>query len=101
MKRIRRRVAVLTCLILIGPAAAIAVGKTILSMSGSTTIYPLVSALAKEYVKSHNVGFRIFQGGSDIGINDVAHGRVTIGNASRDPIPGVDPHGLVFHKFAR
>ena len=48
-----------------------------------------------------NVGFRIFQGGSDIGINDVAHGRVTIGNASRDPEPGIDPHGLTFTKIAR
>jgi phosphate transport system substrate-binding protein len=102
MKRIRRRVAIATALALVGPAAAIAVAKSIISMSGSTSVYPLAAALATEYHKLHSdVGFRIAQGGSDIGIDDVAHGRVTIGDASRDPEPGVDPHGLVFTKIAR
>jgi phosphate transport system substrate-binding protein len=101
MTRIRRRLALATCLALLGPAAAIAAAKTVISMSGSTSVYPLAVALAQQYVKSHSVGFRIFQGGSDIGINDVAHGRVTIGDSSRDPIPGVDPHGLTFTKIAR
>ncbi len=40
------------------------------------------------------------QGGSDVGIADVAAGRVTIGNSSRDPKPS-DPGGLVFNKIAR
>jgi phosphate transport system substrate-binding protein len=101
MKSIRRRVAVATCLALLGPPAAVAAAKTIISMSGSTSIYPLATALATKYVQTnHHVGFKIFQGGSDIGINDVAHGRVTIGNSSRDPLPS-DPHGLTFTKIAR
>lgn len=104
MKRFRRQVAIAAVLALLVPAAAAAVAsaKTIISMSGSTSVFPLATNLAKAYFASHrNVGFRILQGGSDIGIDDVAHGRVTIGNASRDPEPGVDPHGLVFHKIAR
>ena len=104
MKRIRRRVAIATVLVLVVPAAAAAVAsaKSVISMSGSTSVFPLAVNLAKSYHGGHSgVGFRILQGGSDIGIDDVAHGRVTIGNASRDPEPGVDPHGLVFHKIAR
>jgi phosphate transport system substrate-binding protein len=104
MKRIRQRVVMATVLALVVPAAAAAVAaaKSVISMSGSTSVYPLAVNLAKSYNGAHrSVGFRILQGGSDIGIDDVAHGRVTIGNASRDPEPGVDPHGLVFHKIAR
>ena len=103
MRQIRRRVAIAAVLALVVPAAAAAVAtaKTVISMSGSTSVYPLAVNLAKSYNAHQSVGFRILQGGSDIGIDDVAHGRVTIGNASRDPEPGVDPHGLVFHKIAR
>jgi len=102
MKGFRRRVALATALAFVGPVVAIAAAKSIISMSGSTSVYPLAVKLATEYHRLHSdVGFRIAQGGSDIGINDVAHGRVTIGDASRDPEPGVDPHGLVFTKIAR
>jgi phosphate transport system substrate-binding protein len=100
MKSLRRPLALVTCLAVLGPAAATAAAKTIISMSGSTSIYPLATALATAYAPSHHVGFKIFQGGSDIGINDVAHGRVTIGNSSRDPLSS-DPHGLTFTKIAR
>jgi phosphate transport system substrate-binding protein len=61
---------------------------------------PLVQLLAQKYVKSHSVQFRLSQGGSDVGISDVAHGRVSIGDSSRDPKP-TDPGGLVFHKVAK
>jgi phosphate transport system substrate-binding protein len=101
MKRIRGRVAALTVGLLLVPAAAAAVAKTVISESGSTSVYPLAVALATSYNHSHrNVGFRVSQGGSNIGINDVAHGRVTIGNSSRDPLSS-DPHGLTFTKIAR
>lgn len=101
MKRIRRRVTLGTCIVLLVPTAAVAAAKTIISMSGSTSVYPLAVALATKYVKGHHgVGFRISQGGSNIGIDDVAHGRVTIGNSSRDPLSS-DPHGLTFTKIAR
>lgn len=84
------------------PAAAGA--KTTLTMSGSTSIAPLASKLASKYLNEpgirKKVSFRLSQGGSDIGIADVARGRVTIGNSSRDPQPS-DPGGLVFNKIAR
>lgn len=75
--------------------------KTTITMSGSTSVYPLVQALATKYVQLNpgKVTFKLQQGGSDIGINDVAHGRVTIGNASRKPQPS-DPGGLVFNRIA-
>jgi phosphate transport system substrate-binding protein len=101
MHRIHSRVAVMVCFAVLGPAAAVAAAKTIVSMSGSTSVYPLAVQLATKYNSlHHNVGFRIFQGGTDIGINDVAHGRVTLGNASRDPQSG-DPGGLSWTKIAR
>jgi phosphate transport system substrate-binding protein len=84
------------------PAAASA--KTTISMSGSTSIQPLAQKLAVAYLKKRGVkgkvGFRLSAGGSDVGINDVARGRVSIGNSSRDPQPA-DPGGLVFNKVAR
>jgi phosphate transport system substrate-binding protein len=85
-------------------APAVAGAKTTLTMSGSTSIAPLASKLASSYLKQpgirKKVSFRLSQGGSDIGISDVARGRVTIGNSSRDPQPS-DPGGLVFSKIAR
>lgn len=82
------------------PAAASAAPTV--SMSGSTSVAPLAGKLAKKYVKvcRHCVRFKLLQGGSDVGIADVSHGRVTIGNSSRDPKAG-DPGGLVFNKIAR
>lgn len=83
------------------PAAAQAKKTTIL-MSGSTSIHPLSTQLAKAYVKKYpgTVSFRISQGGSDIGIADVSRKRVSIGASSRDLQSG-DPGGLVFSKIAR
>jgi phosphate transport system substrate-binding protein len=71
-------------------------------MSGSTTVAPLASKEARAYLKKfpRSVTFKLAQGGSDIGVADVAAGRVSIGNSSRDAKPS-DPGGLVFHKIAR
>jgi phosphate transport system substrate-binding protein len=82
------------------PAAASAATTTV-TISGATASYPLVSLLAQKYVKlfHHKVKFKIAQGGAQIGINDVAAGRVTIGDVSRDPLPS-DPAGLVFYPIA-
>lgn len=90
--------AVLAALALAAPAAQ---AKTTITMSGSTSVAPLVRSLATKYVALNpgKVAFKLQQGGSDIGINDVAHGRVTIGNASRKPQPS-DPGGLVFNRIA-
>ena len=82
-------------------APAVASAGTV-TMSGSTSIYPLATALAKGCVKGPCRGttFRILQGGSDVGVNDVARGRVTFGLSSRDP-QSSDPGGLVFNRVAR
>ena len=82
------------------PATASAI--PVITMSGSTSVAPLASLLAKGYLKQypHRVKFKLAQGGSDVGIADVAAGRVTIGNSSRDAKPS-DPGGLVFNKIAR
>ncbi len=81
------------------PASAAA--KKTITMSGSTSVAPMASLLASKYVKvcDHCVSFRILQGGSDVGVADVANGRVTIGMSSRDP-KSSDPGGLIFEKIA-
>jgi phosphate transport system substrate-binding protein len=103
MNRIRRlslAVAVAGVLGVAAPAAASAV--TTLTLSGATASYPLVSLLAQKYVKTHpgKVKFKITQGGAQIGVNDVAAGRVSIGDVSRDPIAS-DPAGLSFYPIAK
>ena len=82
------------------PATASAV--PVITMSGSTSVAPLASLLAKAYLKQYpgRVKFKLAQGGSDVGVADVAAGRVTIGNSSRDP-KATDPGGLVFNKIAK
>jgi phosphate transport system substrate-binding protein len=87
-----------TLLALAFPGSAVA--KPTITISGSTSVAPLVSKLARAYVKKKKVTFKILQGGSDIGVSDVAHGRVTLGMASRDPLPS-DPGGLNFNRIAR
>lgn len=98
---------------LLAVAAALAVGAPLtaaasasaatITMSGSTSVAPLATKLAKAFVgtpagKGNKVV--ILQGGSDIGITDVSRGRVTLGMSSRDPKPA-DPGGIVFNKVAR
>jgi phosphate transport system substrate-binding protein len=81
---------------------SLAPAKTTVTMSGSTSVYPLVIQLAKAYVKKNpgKAAFRVVQGGSDVGVNDAARGRVSIGMASRDPLSS-DPGGLQFNRIAR
>ena len=97
---------------LLGVCAAVAVGAVavpatasatpVITMSGSTSVAPLATLLAKAYIKKYpgRVVFKLAQGGSDVGVADVAAGRVSIGNSSRDPKPS-DPGGLFFNKIAR
>ncbi len=103
MTRFRRISAALIVAGMLGvaaPAAASAITK--ITISGATASYPLVSLLAAKYTKLHQgkVKFKITQGGAQIGVNDVAAGRVTIGDVSRDPTTA-DPKGLVFYPVAR
>jgi phosphate transport system substrate-binding protein len=105
-ERITRRAVALAAVSAVAlPAAAIpasAAAKPTITMSGSTTVAPLAALLIRKYlvVCHHCVKFKLLQGGSNIGISDVAHGRVSIGNSSRDPAKG-DPGGLVFNPIAR
>ncbi len=87
---------------LIGSAVpAIASATSVITISGATASFPLVQLLAHKYSKlEHNrVSFRISQGGATVGVNDVAAGRVSIGDVSRDPLP-TDPSGLDFYPIA-
>jgi phosphate transport system substrate-binding protein len=85
--------------LLVTPAAASA--RSLL-LSGSTSMFPLVSQLGALYHKqTHQPSPRVGQGTSGAGIDEVAAGRVDIADVSRDPIIGVDPKGLVFTKIAR
>lgn len=99
-----KRLTLLSAVAVICAAVAVpatAAAKTTVTMSGSTSVFPLAIKLATKYLKTHKqVKFKLAQGGSDIGVADVGAGRVTIGNSSRDPKPS-DPGGLVFNKIAR
>jgi phosphate transport system substrate-binding protein len=91
-----------TVLVALLAAPMAAQAKSTITLSGSTSVAPLATKLAKAYLKAKpgKAKFRILQGGSDIGIADVARGRVSLGMASRDPQPS-DPGGLVFNRIAR
>lgn len=105
-RRITRRAVALAAVSAVAlPATAIpatAAAKPTITLSGSTTVAPLAALLIRKYLKvcHHCAKFKLLQGGSNIGISDVAHGRVSIGDSSRDPQPG-DPGGLVFNPIAR
>ena len=81
---------------------ATAAAKPVITMSGSTSVAPLASLLARAYLKQYpgRVKFKLAQGGSDVGVADVANGRVSIGNSSRDP-KSSDPNGIFFNKIAK
>ncbi|HME04218.1 MAG TPA: substrate-binding domain-containing protein [Solirubrobacteraceae bacterium] len=103
MIRTRRLSAALLVAGVLGVAApAAASAASTITISGATASYPLVALLAAKYTKlhPHKVKFRIAQGGSQIGVNDAAAGRVTIGDVSRDPLT-TDPSGLVFYPIAK
>ena len=90
------------CLVALLAAPAAAQAKSTITLSGSTSVAPLATKLAKGYLKAKpgKAKFRMLQGGSDIGIADVSRGRVSLGMSSRDPQPS-DPGGLVFNRIAR
>ncbi len=75
--------------------------RAVVTMSGSTSVAPLAALLARGYVKANKgAKFKLAQGGSDVGVADVAAGRVSIGISSRDP-KSSDPGGIVFNKIAK
>jgi phosphate transport system substrate-binding protein len=90
----------LVALTMVVPANAF--GKRLI-LDGSTAMLPLVQKLSNAYHKAYPsiAAPKVGGGQTAIGISDVHAGRVDIGDASRDPIKGVDPTGLVFTKVAR
>lgn len=98
--------AMLTVSLIAAAAPALAGARTrTVTISGATASYPLVSLLAQRYVKLHprkdRIRFKINQGGTTVGINDVAAGRVTIADVSREPISSDSGKRLVFYPIAR
>ena len=55
-----------------------------ITMSGSTTVFPIAQLAAERYMDKHpDVNISVRGGGSGVGISDIILGRVNIGNASR------------------
>ena len=84
---------------------AFASAARLVTISGATASYPLVTLLAQKYVKTHKHRHQIklqdHSGRRQVGINDVAAGRVTIGDVSRDPIASDQGKNLYFYPIAR
>ncbi len=102
MHRIRRLSAALTVAGVVGVAAPAAAGATALvTISGATSSYPLVSLLAAKYVKlhPHKIRFKIAQGGTTVGIANVKGGSDTIADVAQEPSSA--DAGLTFYPIAR
>lgn len=98
-----RLVAVVTALAMFAAVPVAAEAKRTITISGSTSVFPLETKLARAWIKTKKgkkFAFKILQGGSNVGVSDVSKGRVSIGASSRDPAPS-DPGGLVFTRIAR
>ena len=107
MSRRRKRLLGVTAVVAVAGSAVAAVPASapavpVITMSGSTSVAPLAALLVRKYNKQfHNrARFRLAQGGSDVGVADVAAGRVSIGNSSRDKKRSDDP-SLVFNRIAK
>lgn len=102
MHRSRRVAALLAATFTLSIALpAIALAARTLSISGATASFPLVSQLTQRYAKlNKKVKFKLSQGGTQVGINEVAAGRVSIADVSRDPLTS-DPKGLAFYPIAK
>ncbi len=103
MTRFRRLPVAFAVAALLGVAAPAAASATsTLTISGATASYPLIQLLAQKYQKlhPHKIKFKIAQGGSSVGENDVIAGRVSIGDLSRRPLSSA-PAGLVAYPIAK
>jgi len=92
-------VSLVVSLVLAVPATA---GAKQLIIGGSTSMLPLVQKLAAAYHQAtHAATPKVGGCESDCGIAGAANGTFDIGDSSRNPIPGVDPHGLKFRKVSQ
>jgi len=106
MNRIRLLAAVTAIAALCGmtTASVASAQRSTITISGSTSVFPLAVKLAGAFKKTRvgrRVSFRVLQGGSDVGITDASRGRVAIGMSSRDPKSADAGKGVVFNKIAR
>ncbi len=75
-KNMMRAVALTGAVAMLAVVPATASAKPTITMSGSTSVAPLAALLARKYLKVCNgcVNFKLLQGGSDVGVADVAQG---------------------------
>jgi phosphate transport system substrate-binding protein len=102
MHPIRRLSVAITAAGVLGVAApAVANATSLVTISGATSSYPLVSLLAAKYVKLHpkKIRFKITQGGTTVGINDVKSGADTIADVAQEPTSA--DAGLDFYPIAK
>ncbi len=102
MHRIRRLSVALTVAGVLGVAAPAAANATALvTISGATSSYPLVALLAAKYVKlhPHKIRFKITQGGTTVGLNNVKNGSDTIADVAQEPSSA--DAGLDFYPIAK
>jgi phosphate transport system substrate-binding protein len=102
MDRIRRLSVALMVAGVVGVAAPAAASATALvTISGATSSYPLVSLLAAKYVKLHpnKIRFKITQGGTTVGLNNVKDGADTIADVAQEPTSA--DAGLDFYPIAK
>jgi phosphate transport system substrate-binding protein len=103
MHRFRRLSLALAVAGVLGVAAPAAANATaLITISGATSSYPLVALLSAKYVKlhPHKVRFKVTQGGTTVGINDVKAGHVTIADVAQEPKSPEDA-GLTFYPIAK
>ncbi len=71
------------------------------SVAGSTTVLPIASEAASQFMDAHSgVTVDVQGGGSSVGITQVSQGQVDIGTSSRDLKPEESSLGLVDTKIA-
>jgi phosphate transport system substrate-binding protein len=102
MHRISRLSVALVAAGVVGVAAPAAASATsLVTISGATSSYPLVALLAAKYTKlhPHKVRFKIAQGGTTVGLNDVKAGSVTIADVAQEPTSA--DAGLDFYPIAK
>jgi phosphate transport system substrate-binding protein len=102
IRRPRRALVPALAIATLAVGASAALGSTVITLSGSTASYPLLELLTAKYsqVTHHAVRFSLAQGGTSVGISDVAAGKVDIGDSSRGPA-STDPSGLDFYEIAK
>ena len=94
MKKLNKVLAGVLCLAVIGAGTAAFAGcasgsedggeTATITITGSTSVQPLMEKLAAEYEKTHNVEINVGGGGSGAGVTDALDGKNDFGMASRN-----------------